>query len=178
MFDDRIEVISPGALPNHLTVEKILAGNTNIRNPIIASFVARGILPYWGLGTGIRRAKSAWDRIEFVDDRSGVQFKVVISTSNHEVSTGRVSTNEPNREPNEPNREPNGLNRVNEELLNSSLLGNMLLLLRQNAPMTIADLAESSGVSVATVKRNIAELKNRGLLKRIGGTRGRWEVVV
>ena len=171
MFDDRIEVISPGSLPNHLTVEKILAGNANIRNPIIASFVARGILPYWGLGSGIRRAKSAWDRIEFVDDRSGVQFKVVISTSNHEVATGRVSTNE-------PNREPNGLNRVNERLLNSSLLGNMLLLLRQNATMTIADLAESSGVSVATVKRNIAELKNRGLLKRIGGTRGRWEVVL
>ena len=73
-----MEVISPGSLPNHLTVEKVLAGNTNIRNPIIASYVARGLLPYWGLGSGIRRAQSAWQNIRFINDRAGVQFRVVI----------------------------------------------------------------------------------------------------
>lgn len=78
VFDDRVEVISPGSLPNHLTVEKVLAGNTNIRNPIIASYVARGLLPYWGLGSGIRRAQSAWQNIRFINDRAGVQFRVVI----------------------------------------------------------------------------------------------------
>ena len=45
VFDDRVEVVSPGSLPNHLTVEKILAGNTNIRNPVLATFVAKGLLP-------------------------------------------------------------------------------------------------------------------------------------
>lgn len=78
IFDDRMEVLSPGSLPNHLTVEKILAGNTNIRNPILASFVAKGILPYHGLGSGIMRAKSLCPDIQFVDDKSGVLFKVVI----------------------------------------------------------------------------------------------------
>ena len=38
VFGDRIELISPGHLPNHLTVPKIEAGNSNIRNPILASF--------------------------------------------------------------------------------------------------------------------------------------------
>ena len=42
MFDDRIEIISPGTLPNNLTVENIRAGNSNLRNPILASFVAKG----------------------------------------------------------------------------------------------------------------------------------------
>ena len=78
IFDDRMEVVSPGSLPNHLTVEKILAGNTNIRNPILASFVAKGMLPYHGLGSGIMRAKSLCPDIHFEDDKSGVQFKVVI----------------------------------------------------------------------------------------------------
>lgn len=73
-----MEVVSPGSLPNHLTVEKILAGNTNIRNPILASFVAKGMLPYHGLGSGIMRAKSLCPDIHFEDDKSGVQFKVVI----------------------------------------------------------------------------------------------------
>jgi ATP-dependent DNA helicase RecG len=43
-------------LPNNLTVEKILAGNSNIRNPILVSYVTKGLLPYHGLGSGIARA--------------------------------------------------------------------------------------------------------------------------
>jgi len=42
VFRDRIEIVSPGHLPNNLTVEKIRTGNSNIRNPILASFVAKG----------------------------------------------------------------------------------------------------------------------------------------
>jgi len=90
MFDDSVEIISPGSLPNHLTVEKILAGNTNIRNPIIASYVARGILPYWGLGTGIGRVRAAWPDIDFIDDKDGVQFRVVIHFSNKEMSSSVI----------------------------------------------------------------------------------------
>jgi ATP-dependent DNA helicase RecG len=59
IFDNRIEMISPGHLPDNLTVEKILAGNSNIRNPILVSYVAKGLLPYHGLGSGITRALDA-----------------------------------------------------------------------------------------------------------------------
>nr|WP_296668924.1 RNA-binding domain-containing protein [Rhodoferax sp.] len=38
-----------GHLPNNLTVEKIRTGNSNIRNPILVSYVAKGLLPYHGL---------------------------------------------------------------------------------------------------------------------------------
>ena len=55
IFDDRIELISPGALPNNLTVEHIRYGVSNMRNPLIASFATKE-LPYRGIGTGIRRA--------------------------------------------------------------------------------------------------------------------------
>ncbi|MDD2338552.1 MAG: putative DNA binding domain-containing protein, partial [Geobacteraceae bacterium] len=81
VYADRIELISPGHLPNHLTIEKIEAGNSNIRNPILASFAFKGILPYRGLGTGIRRALTDWPHITFVDDRDGHQFKVTIFRS-------------------------------------------------------------------------------------------------
>ncbi len=58
LFDDRIELISPGTLPNNLTVENIRNGVSNIRNPLIASFATKE-LPYRGIGTGIRRAVAA-----------------------------------------------------------------------------------------------------------------------
>lgn len=77
IFADRIEIISPGNLPNNLTVENIKKGNSNIRNPILASFATK-ILPYRGLGNGIRRALKAYPDIDFVDDREGNLFTVVI----------------------------------------------------------------------------------------------------
>ena len=77
VFLDRMEIISPGHLPNNLTVENIKAGNSNIRNPIIASFAAK-ILPYTGLGKGILRALKAYPNIDFIDDRDGNQFKVIV----------------------------------------------------------------------------------------------------
>jgi len=74
VFFDRIDIISPGHLPNHLTIKKICHGNSIIRNPILASFVAKGLLPYRGLGSGIRRALEHWPDIKFTDDRDGCIF--------------------------------------------------------------------------------------------------------
>lgn len=80
VFADRVEIISPGHLPNNLTIENIKAGNSNMRNPILASFAAK-ILPYRGLGSGLLRALRAWPQIELVDDRAGNLFKVIVARS-------------------------------------------------------------------------------------------------
>lgn len=77
IFDDRIEIISPGKLPNALTVENIRYGNSVIRNSLIASFASK-ILPYRGLGSGIIKALKEQPDIGFYNDIEGEQFKVVI----------------------------------------------------------------------------------------------------
>ena len=77
IFDTRIDTVSPGHLPNNLTVEKIRHGNSIIRNPILVSYASKGILPYRGLGSGIKRAVDAWPEIDFIDDRDGCLFTVV-----------------------------------------------------------------------------------------------------
>ena len=77
VFSDRIEIISPGHLPNNLTIENIKSGNSVCRNPIIASF-ASTLLPYSGIGTGIRRAIKLHSHIDFIEDRDGNTFKVVV----------------------------------------------------------------------------------------------------
>ena len=78
IFDNRIEIISPGHLPDNLTVEKIRLGNSIIRNPILVSYAAKGMLPYRGLGSGIKRALEAWPEIDFVDDRDGCLFTATV----------------------------------------------------------------------------------------------------
>lgn len=78
VFDDRIEIVSPGHLPNNLTVANIRSGNSNVRNPILTSFATR-MLPYRGLGNGILRALKEYPAIEFEDDRAGNLFRAVIT---------------------------------------------------------------------------------------------------
>ena len=76
--------------PNYLTVDNIRSGNSNIRNPVLASY-ATSVLPYRGLGNGIVRALREYPDIDFVDDREANRFIVVVRRRYPAVaSTGSV----------------------------------------------------------------------------------------
>lgn len=77
VFDDRVEIINPGHLPNNLTIENVKKGNSVARNPILTTF-GTVVLPYRGLGNGIRRVLKAHKAIDLIDDREGNQFKAII----------------------------------------------------------------------------------------------------
>ena len=76
IFDNRVEIVSPGGLPTGVDVESIRFGKTQQRNPLVATFCAK-TMDYRGLGTGIIRASKEVSDIEFVDEE-GVQFQVVM----------------------------------------------------------------------------------------------------
>jgi len=77
LFDDRVEIISPGKLPNSLTVEDIKYGNPVIRNNQLVAFASK-TMPFSGLGSGIRRAIAEQPNIELINDVEGEQFIVKI----------------------------------------------------------------------------------------------------
>src|SRR5690606_8667804 len=77
IFDNRIEIISPGKLPNSLTVEDIKFGNPVIRNNQLVAFSTH-TLPFSGLGSGVKRALAEQQNIELINDIEGEQFKVFI----------------------------------------------------------------------------------------------------
>ena len=84
IFDNRIEIISPGRLPNSLTVEKIKYGNAVARNPLIATFCSK-TMPYRGLGSGVKRAVKEQPNMMFINDIDGEQFTVIIPRPPEEV---------------------------------------------------------------------------------------------
>lgn len=77
IFDNRIEIISPGKLPNSLTVHDIKFGNPVIRNNQLVAFSTHA-LPFSGLGSGVKRALAEQPNIELINDTEGEQFKVII----------------------------------------------------------------------------------------------------
>lgn len=77
LFKNRLEIISPGKLPNSLTVEKIKSGISIHRNPILNS-ICKYLLPYSGYGSGIKRALALDSSIEFINDTEKEEFKAVV----------------------------------------------------------------------------------------------------
>ena len=77
VFDNRVEITSPGKLPNNLTVDNIKSGNAAVRNNVITSVGSR-IMPYRGLGSGVLRAVKEQPSISFINDVDGEQFTVII----------------------------------------------------------------------------------------------------
>lgn len=73
LFQNRLEVLSPGALVNHLDITKIKNGNSIARNPILVSF-AQHIVPYTGIGSGIKRILKEHKKVDFKNDEDGQKF--------------------------------------------------------------------------------------------------------
>ena len=82
IFDNRVEIISPGKLPNTATVESIRAGIQIVRNPVLISFVPKIGIPYRGLGSGVPRMieecrKANLPEPKFIEDKLAETFTVV-----------------------------------------------------------------------------------------------------
>lgn len=82
IFDNRVEIISPGKLPNTATVESIRAGIQIVRNPVLISFIPKIGIPYRGLGSGVPRMieecrKANLPEPKFIEDKLAETFTVV-----------------------------------------------------------------------------------------------------
>ena len=169
VFDNRIEIISPGHLPNNLTVEKIRAGNSNIRNPILVSYVAKGLLPYHGLGSGIKRALEKWPTIDFADDHDGCLFTATV----HRKPVEELELVDKDAIKVQIKGQPAPI-----EASLSVLQVQLLDFIRSNPTVSYDELAEMTQKDRTTVMRNIGKLKDAGVLRRVGSKKtGHWEAI-
>ena len=77
IFDNRVEIHSPGTLPGGLTVKDIEAGTSLPRNNFLFSNAIFS-LPYAGIGTGIRRCINLGIKPEFKNDENLNEFVIII----------------------------------------------------------------------------------------------------
>jgi ATP-dependent DNA helicase RecG len=77
VFDDRIEIESPGALPDNLCTDSIKNGNAFQRNPTISNYLI-DIIPFRGIGLGLSSIVEDYPGIVLMDDPDSDQFKVII----------------------------------------------------------------------------------------------------
>jgi ATP-dependent DNA helicase RecG len=163
IFDNRVEIINPGNLPDHLTVEKIRAGNSIQRNPILASFAAKGLLPYRGLGTGIRRALQDWPKIQFIDDHQGYLFVSCVERIKMQTRLNKDALKVQIAPINAP------LPELQKKILKT---------LQEDPSVSYEIISTKLGKDRTTIMRNIQKMKEAGFLRRVGSKKtGYWEIL-
>lgn len=172
IYDDRLEVSSPGGLYNGLTYEELMQGHSKIRNRAIASvFNKMGLVESWG--TGVKRIISAAEsyglpmpEFQVFDDMFRVNlFRKVISVKTSEKYRRSIG------EASEKHR-----NSVGNDLSNTQK--KILELLSQDAQLSAKKIAAKIGISSRNIESNIKKLKDCGILIRHGSPKnGYWEIV-
>lgn len=161
VFDDRVEITSPGMLPQGFSMEKVLSGLSNPRNEVIARFFREAKLTE-GWGSGLNRAISQCaahglktPRIEELDDF----IRVTIYRQDEESSL--IDKGPSNA----------ALHLSDTELL-------IIDVIRNNPEIKISEIAQSIGKQIPATKKYIAKLKSCGILVRSGSKqKSIWSIV-
>ncbi len=145
---------------------KIRSGTSITRNPILVSLAAQGLLPYRGLGTGIRRALDDWPAIEFTDERELNQFTVTV----YRQDTASSATTQDQATAQETTQETTQEHGTTQERI--------LAHLRAKPQATRSELAQVVGLREDGVKYHLKKLRDAGIIRHVGPTKaGRWEIL-
>ena len=163
LFDDRLEVTSPGMLLNGVSIKKMKEGYSKPRNRAIASaFSYMKIIEKWGSGIPrILRECSEYglpepEIIDFDGDFRVNMYRQLPEKDWSHTDDTKHDTNDT-------------LSENDTKILN---------LIRENPSITQAELKEKLQVSIVTVKRLMANLQKRGLIERQGSSRkGKWIII-
>ena len=180
VFDDRIEFQNPGGIFGDLSLEKVLAGYSSVRNTQIADiFQKMNIVEKWG--TGLLRiadickeagsspvqyqAGSGYFMATLLRKGNATSRNDTINFSNDTINTENDTTNDTI---NEENDTINELSDKERQIFDS---------IKQENSITAQKIATQLNISIITVKRAINTLKTKGLIVRVGSNKtGFWSV--
>lgn len=185
IFDNRVEIHSPGTLPNGLQVEDITNGTSMPRNNFLFSN-AIYLLPYTGAGSGIQRALEEGVQVEFTNDERIHEFLTTIKRNKDLASNLADSDTTPNTfleqsdtTPNTSDECPNTFSEYSDTTPNTSdecpNTHQMKLTNKQkdivnfcSVPRSSREILERVGVKYhnSNIKRYVTELVEAGYLER------------
>ena len=185
VYDDRLEVTSPGGLYNGLTYEEVLNGHSKIRNKGLANiFSQMGLVEAWG--SGIKRIFNAAGeyglqepKIQEFDN----MFRIELfrnnairkeSNNNTKIEKHRRNIGEASEKHRRNIGEASEKHRRKE--LNDTQK-KIIKMLSKNNRLSARQMSEQIGISSRNIENNIRTLKKHGMLIRHGSPKnGYWEI--
>ena len=174
IYDDILNIVSPGGFPNGLTLDDVLKGRSEIRNKVIARiFKELGFIEQWG--SGINRIRTLCQQAGNPDPaiRESGDF---VDIEFHRANKAEMETpgGETGGEIGGEIRESGGEIPVQSDLTERQSA--VLALINQDPHITQRQLATALGINGSAVQKHLDKLKAAGAIERVGGTRGYWKI--
>ena len=184
IYDDMIEITSPGLLPPSIDYSDMESRQSDARNKVIAPvFRKLGIIDQWGNGLKlVAEELKDYPEIQFRWREVGLSFQVQFVKKFVEASVNTAQTclsdplasysksKETDPSFNEPRLSfsPHVPTAPEKHILNEIVI---------NPSVTVPELAASAGLSQRSCERLVANLKSSGILVRVGSARGgHWQI--
>ncbi len=185
VYDNRLEITSPGKLPMGQTMERMKEGYSKIRNEALAhAFSYMNLIEHWGSGIPriIDKVKSAGLREpEFIGGEVDLRINIYRGQNNAiGIKNGvNIDDNGIDDVENGINGIGNGVDEVTYTDKNlPDHIQKLLKIIAENPTETQAQYAEKLGVSKRTISRIFAELKEQGILGQQGNRRkAKWVIL-
>lgn len=166
VFDDRVEVTSPGRMSPELTVEELKNGHSVIRNEAIAAVFSWMHL-IEGFGLGIPKIFKDCERYGLPEPTMGdfgISFRISMYRRDFEFDEFGVM-------------EPTFRYNAGKKPVNDTPAA-ILNVLRKHPEYSQADIARATGIDVNNVKYHVRMLKEKGKIRRQGTShKGIWIVL-
>lgn len=187
IYDDRLEVTSPGGLYNGLTFEDMMHGHSKLRNRAIANvFSQMGLVESWG--TGIKKiidsAKEyGLQEPEFIEMPEtfcvNLFRKALPTRSDGDVGENVGESSEKFGESSAKFGESSVKNSAKfGEIMLTGTQMEIVQRIEADNRISAKHISEELSLSVRAIEKNIKELRDKGVLVRHGSARGGyWEVV-
>jgi len=167
LYDNRLEITSPGMLLNGVSIEKMKEGYSKIRNRAISNaFSYMKIIEKWGSGIPriIRECREYGLREpELIDLDGDFRVNLYREYKNGDTSSGTIGTIGTNFGTNHKIA-------IEEQQI--------IAILKTNPKSTQKNIQEQMKISIRSVKRIMADLQGKGVIIRKGNNRtGEWIVL-
>lgn len=185
VFDDRLEILSPGMLYGGLDMKAALQGKSKCRNAAISeAFYYMGIIEAWGTGLGrIQKSCREYGLKEPVIEEFGDGFRVVFyrKMSSTENSGNNIEILKSSTEKGSNITEilkSSTESSIEKRISNTESVEEKLIELLTGQPnITQQQAANQLGYSKAWIRKIMMKLQKNGTIHREGSTKkGRWIV--
>ena len=182
VYDNRLEITSPGKLPMGQTMERMKEGYSKIRNEALAhAFAYMNLIEHWGSGIPriIDKVKAAGlQEPEFIGGE--VDLRINIYRGQVDTNNAIINANDTKNGANGVNCGANDGTNGAEVPLNKeqTQIEKLLQIIEKNPSATQAYYAEKMGISKRTVSRMFASLQEKGRLVQSGTKRkANWKII-
>ena len=177
LYEDRLEVTSPGSLCKDITVEKMREGMSSVRNKGIAeAFIYMRIVETWGSGIpNIYKAMQEYGLPEPVLQDFHGDFRIVLYWKKSRTTQKTTQSHPIPPNPTQSHPIPPNATQYSE------VEWNLLKMLKGNPNLSQSEMAEKLGMNINRLKYYLNELRKAPspAIRHIGTTRnGYWEVLV